>query len=155
MMRVLLSLVLLTLAAATLAKEAPPMAEDPVLEARLMKVSKELRCLVCQNETLADSHADLAKDLRREVRDLIRQGKSDDQIKVYLTQRYGDFVLYRPRVSGITWLLWFGPFLLLIGVAFGVTSFIKRRRRALDETPLTAEEVARLKSLLPNESKRA
>ena len=149
MKHILLLLYLLLLTSTSLAKEAVPMAEDPVLEARLMKISKELRCLVCQNETLADSHADLAKDLRREVRDLIRQGKSDEQIKVYLTQRYGDFVLYRPRVTAKTWLLWFGPFLLLLGAAVGVGVFVKQRRRILVETPLTAEETARIKSLLP------
>ena len=150
MMRALLSLcLLLTLTNISLAKEAVPMADDPVLEARLMKISKELRCLVCQNETLADSHADLAQDLRREVRDLISQGKTDDQIKVHLTQRYGDFVLYRPRVNAKTWLLWFGPFLLLLGAAIGVGIFTKKRRRTMIEEPLTAEETARIKSLLP------
>lgn len=150
MMRALLSLcLLLTLTNTSLAKEAVPMADDPVLEARLMKISKELRCLVCQNETLADSHADLAQDLRREVRDLISQGKTDDQIKVHLTQRYGDFVLYRPRVNAKTWLLWFGPFLLLLGAAIGVGIFTKKRRRTMIEEPLTAEETARIKSLLP------
>ncbi len=151
MKRALLGLVLLTLSSASLAKEAPPIAQDPAVEARLLKVGKELRCLVCQNETLVDSHADLAQDLRREVRELIRQGKTDEEIKSYLTQRYGDFVLYRPRVTTVTWLLWFGPFLLLAGAALGVGLFIRRRRRALDETPLTAEESARIKSLLPND----
>ena len=150
MMRVLVGLLLLALASNTLAKEAQPMAEDPALETRLMHISKELRCLVCQNETLADSQADLAKDLRREVRDKISQGLSDAQIKVYLTQRYGDVVLYRPPVNSVTGLLWFGPFLLLLGAALAVGLFIKRRRRVLEETPLTPEETARIKSLLPN-----
>ena len=149
MKRIVITLCLLLLTNASYAKEAVPMAEDPVLEARLMQVSKELRCLVCQNETLADSHADLAKDLRREVRDLIRQGKSDEQIKVYLTQRYGDFVLYKPRVNAKTWLLWFGPFVMLLGAAVGVGIFIRQRRRALREEPLTPEETARIKALLP------
>lgn len=159
MKHLLLTLAILTLTNLSFAKEALPMAEDPALEMRLMKISKELRCLVCQNETLADSHADLAKDLRREVRELIRAGQTDAQIKVYLTQRYGDFVLYRPRVTAKTWLLWFGPFLLLIGTAVGVGVFIKQRRRHIDEVPLTPEETARIKALLPtastpNESKR-
>jgi len=151
MMRHLLGLLLLVLASATAAKEAPPMAEDPVLEARMLKISKELRCLVCQNETLADSRADLAKDLRREVREKIVQGLDDEQIKTYLTQRYGDFVLYRPRIKIKTMLLWFGPFLLLGGVAFGVARVIKQRRITPDDAPLTDEEVARLKSLLPSD----
>ena len=149
MKRIVITLCLLLLTNASYAKEAVPMAEDPALEAQLMRISKELRCLVCQNETLADSHADLAKDLRREVRDLIRQGKSDEQIKVYLTQRYGDFVLYKPRVNAKTWLLWFGPFVMLLGAAVGVGIFIRQRRRALREEPLTAEETARIKALLP------
>lgn len=151
MMRALLGLLMLALAGATLAKEAAPLAEDPAVEARLKHISKELRCLVCQNETLADSQADLAKDLRREVRDKISQGLDDEQIKAYLTQRYGDFVLYRPRMTATTVFLWFGPFLLLLGAAFGVARFIKQRRRALEETPLTPEEAQRIKALLPSE----
>lgn len=155
MMRVLFGLLLLALTSTTLAKEAAPLAEDPVVEARLKNISKELRCLVCQNETLADSQADLAKDLRREVREKISQGLNDEQVKAYLTQRYGNFVLYRPPVNTTTVLLWFGPFLLLLGAAFGVARFIKQRRRELEETPLTPEEAARIQSLLPQESKRA
>lgn len=149
MKQMLFTLCLLFITNASFAKEAVPMAEDPVLEARLMKISKELRCLVCQNETLADSHADLAKDLRREVRELISKGMTDEQIKVHLIQRYGDFVLYKPRVNAKTWLLWFGPFAMLLGAAVGVGIFIRQRRRALREEPLTAEETARIKALLP------
>ena len=149
MKRALLGLCLLSLSLTSLAKEAIPMAADPVVEARLMQVSKELRCLVCQNETLADSHADLAKDLRREVREKIQEGMTDGQIKTYLTQRYGEFVLYRPPVSVKTWLLWFGPFVMLLGAALGVGFFIRQRRRTQVETPLTAAETARIKSLLP------
>lgn len=155
MKRLLFALCWLALSSTSLAKEAAPLAEDPVLEARLMQISKELRCLVCQNETLADSHADLAKDLRREVRDKIRQGLTDAQIKKYLTQRYGDFVLYRPRVTAKTWLLWFGPFLLLFGVALGVGVVIKQRSRTVDDIPLTAAETARIKALIPKESESA
>ena len=152
MRRVLVGLLLLAMTSSALAKEAAPMVEDQVLEARLKHISKELRCLVCQNESLADSPADLAKDLRREVREKISEGMNDSQIKTYLAQRYGDFVLYRPPVNATTWVLWFGPFLLLLGAAFGVARFIKQRRRAPDETPLTAEEAARIKSLLPQKS---
>jgi len=152
MKHILVTLCLLVLTSTSFAKEAVPMAEDPVLEARLMKISKELRCLVCQNETLADSHADLAKDLRREVRELISQGKTDEQIKVHLTQRYGDFVLYKPRVNAKTWLLWFGPFAMLLGIAIGVGVFLKKRRSSLIEEPLTPAESARIKSLLTEAS---
>ena len=144
----LLFMFFLTTTLSVQAMEAPPMAEDPVLEARLNILAKELRCLVCQNETLADSRADLALDLRREVREKMRQGLTDAQIKTYLTQRYGDFVLYRPPVKGTTWLLWFGPFLLLIATIAGLTYFLKRRRTVLTEIPLSAEEAARLKTLL-------
>lgn len=144
----LLFMFFLTTTLSVQAMEAPPMAEDPVLEARLNILAKELRCLVCQNETLAESRADLALDLRREVREKMRQGLTDAQIKTYLTQRYGDFVLYRPPVKGTTWLLWFGPFLLLIAAIGGLTYFLKRRRTVLTEIPLSAEEAARLKTLL-------
>lgn len=152
MMRACLGIFFLSLAALAQAGEAVPTAQDPVLEARLNHLAKELRCLVCQNETLADSRADLALDLRREVRDKMRQGMSDAQIKTYLTQRYGDFVLYRPPVKSATWVLWFGPFLLLIASIAGLTFFLKRRRRVLAETPLNAEEEARLQSLLHSEN---
>ncbi|MBL8519724.1 MAG: cytochrome c-type biogenesis protein CcmH [Betaproteobacteria bacterium] len=102
---------------------------SPELEARLKKLETELRCLVCQNQTLADSPAGLAGDLRREVRLLADQGKSNDEIKAHLRARYGDFVLYKPEVEPKTWLLWGGPFLLLAGGA-GVFFFMNRRRTA-------------------------
>lgn len=155
MMRALLGIILLSLTAFAQADEAPPTAQDPVLEARLNNLAKELRCLVCQNETLADSRADLALDLRREIRDKMRQGMSDAQITEYLTQRYGDFVLYRPPVKTSTWLLWFGPFLLLIAAIAGLAYFLKRRRRVLADSPLSAEESARLQSLLKSENEQA
>jgi cytochrome c-type biogenesis protein CcmH len=130
------------------AGEAAPLADDPVLEARMNKLAEELRCLVCQNESLAGSRADLAQDLRREVREKMRQGMSDEQIKTYLVERYGDFVLYRPPVKSTTWLLWFGPFLLLGGGIGGFVYFLQRRRKTLPDAPLSAEEEARVKSLL-------
>ena len=113
--RLLLPLLLLcVLAPFASAKDAQPAAEDPALEARLTRLSQELRCLVCQNETLADSRADLAEDLRREIREQMRAGKSDQEIVAFLTERYGQFILYRPRVTPTTYLLWFGPFVLLL-----------------------------------------
>ena len=93
--------------------EAAPLAQDPVVEARLVGLSQELRCLVCQNESLASSHAELADDLRREVRDLIRQGKTDQEVKDFLVARYGDVILMKPPVQPDTWLLWLAPFLVL------------------------------------------
>jgi cytochrome c-type biogenesis protein CcmH len=102
---------------------------DSVLDARLKALEEELRCLVCQNQTLADSNAPLAEDLRREVRELAVQGKTDDEIKQYLVARYGDFVLYKPPVKPTTWLLWFGPFAFLLGGAV-VWLVVLRRRGA-------------------------
>jgi len=108
---------------------------DAALDARLKKLDEELRCLVCQNQSLADSNAPLAQDLRREVRSLADAGKSDAQIKEFLVARYGDFVLYKPPVKGSTWLLWFGPFLLLAGGAVVWWSVSRRRARPSRETP--------------------
>jgi cytochrome c-type biogenesis protein CcmH len=102
---------------------------DPALRERLKKLEEELRCLVCQNQTLADSNAPLAEDLRREVRELAAQGKNDQEIKDYLVARYGDFVLYKPPVKETTWLLWFGPFVLLAGGAFVWAMVLRRRSR--------------------------
>lgn len=113
-----LLLLLMAGAASATRMDPPPQAADSVgmnaLDLRLKRLETELRCLVCQNETLADSNADLAADLRREVRTLALAGKSDEDIKTYLVARYGDFVLYDPPVKPITWTLWFGPFALLV-----------------------------------------
>lgn len=130
------------------AGEAKPMAQDPATEARMLAISQELRCLVCQNETLADSRAPLAEDLRVEVRQLVKQGKSDQEIKSYLVARYGDFVLYRPPMEPTTWLLWFGPFLLLGGGVAGLVIFLKRRGAAPPEAGLSAADHARAEALL-------
>ena len=100
-------------ASVTYANEAASLADDPVVEQRLNTIAEELRCLVCQNESLAGSRADLALDLRRELRGLIKAGKSDAEIKDFMVSRYGDFVLYRPPVKPKTWLLWFAPLILL------------------------------------------
>jgi cytochrome c-type biogenesis protein CcmH len=112
-----------------LAREAAPASEDPVLEARVMKVSSELRCLVCQNETIAASHADLAVDLRNQVREMLRAGKSEREVFDYMTARYGDFVLYRPPVKSTTALLWFGPPVLLGGGLLALWLMLRRRNR--------------------------
>ena len=130
------------------AKEAAPLAEDPVVEQRLISIAEELRCLVCQNESLAGSRAELAEDLRREVRAMIRQGKSDQEVKEFLVSRYGDFVLYRPPVKPTTWLLWLGPFVFLaVGLAV-LVGYLRRRTGRVDETALTEEEKNRADALL-------
>lgn len=130
------------------ADEARPLAEDPLVEKRLVSISEELRCLVCQNESLAGSNADLAKDLRREIRGLIKQGRSDQEIMDFMVGRYGDFVRYRPPMKPTTWLLWGGPFLLLvIGVA-GLIAYLRRRARQVVEAPLSDEDRRRAEALL-------
>ena len=121
-------------------------AED--LDKRVMDLSAELRCLVCQNQSLADSHADLAVDLRNQVREQMRAGKSDMEIKAWLTQRYGDFVLYRTPVKSTTWLLWFGPFLLLIAGIAGLLFYLGRRRARTVPSELTVEQHTRAQALL-------
>ena len=124
--------------------EARPLGEDPLVEARLKELSAELRCLVCQNQTLADSSAPLAEDLRREIRELIAKGMSDKEITDYLVVRYGDFVRYRPPVKSTTLLLWAGPALLLLGGAAGMWWALRRRNQLLadaDDSPDEGEEV--------------
>ncbi len=130
------------------ASEAVPLAEDPVVEQRLVLIAEELRCLVCQNESLAGSRAELAMDLRREVRTLIKSGKSDAEIKEYLVSRYGDFVLYRPPVKPTTWLLWFGPLLLLLGAAWMLIGIIRRNQNQKDTPQLDASQRAKAQALL-------
>src|SRR6188508_1485370 len=121
-LRVVLGCCLLAACFSLFAKEAAPEAADPALEARMVKITSELRCLVCQNQTIADSNASLAVDLRREARALIKQGKSDAEVIDYMTARYGDFVLYRPPLRATTLLLWFGPALMLAVGAVLVSS---------------------------------
>jgi cytochrome c-type biogenesis protein CcmH len=147
-------LMALALAGAYRAQVTQPAADtnDPVVEARLKHLSKELRCLVCQNETLADSQAGLAEDLRREIREQIRAGKSDDEIMNFLTQRYGQFILYRPQVTPTTYLLWFGPFILLLIGMVVLFRYIRQRRDSIPDKPLTAEERRRATELLTKES---
>ena len=123
------------------AKEALPVGDDPVVQARMMRLATVLRCLVCQNQTIADSHADLASDLRNQIVELIHQGKTDSEIMDYMTERYGDFVLYRPPMKTSTLLLWFGPLLLVvIGGAALYRSAQDRQRNVADETELTLEQ---------------
>lgn len=143
-------LLMLWLPFSAMAGEARPVAEDPVLEQRMIALSEDLRCLVCQNESLAGSRADLAQDLRQEIREQMRAGKSDQEVIAYLTQRYGDFVLYKPPLKPLTWLLWFGPFVLLIGAAGGLYAYLKRRTSRLADDSLSEEEKKRVTDLLAN-----
>jgi len=130
------------------AGEAKDLADDPVLEKRMVVLAEKLRCLVCQNESLASSHAELAEDLRREVREQMSLGKSDQEIIDYLVSRYGDFVLYDPPMKSYTVLLWFGPFaLLLIGVGMLLYQ-VRKRRQTVPETQLSDEAQKRAAALL-------
>lgn len=116
---------------AVFAKEAAPLAADETVEKRLLALSEELRCLVCQNESIAGSRADLANDLRREIRGMIHAGKTDREILDFMVARYGDFVLYRPPVKSTTWALWAGPFVLLVGGLGALVFFLRRRSRLM------------------------
>jgi cytochrome c-type biogenesis protein CcmH len=127
------------------AKEAAPLAADPQLEARVMRVAEELRCLVCQNETIAASHAELAVDLRGQIRTQLSAGRSEAQILDFMVARYGEFVRYRPAFNATTALLWAGPFVLLAGIA---TALVRRRRPAAPPPPLTPHEAQRVQQLL-------
>ena len=126
------------------AGEAPPLADNPEQEARMMAIASELRCLVCQNQTIADSHAGLAIDLRQQIREQLQQGKNEQQIRDYMTARYGNFILYRPPVENNTLLLWFGPGLLAVGgLGFLWWTLRRRARMAADafdpDTPDTPD----------------
>jgi cytochrome c-type biogenesis protein CcmH len=130
------------------AKEAAPVAEDPAIEKRMLALSEDLRCLVCQNESLAGSRADFANDLRREIREQMQANKSDREIIDFLVARYGDFVLYRPPVKPATYLLWGGPFAFLLTGAGILFFYLKRRRKQIEEPPLTEEQHRHAEALL-------
>lgn len=147
--------VLLTLMAVVpfaVAKEATSMAADPEMEKVVNEISAELRCLVCQNQTIADSNAGLAVDLKNQVRDMVKQGQSQDEIVEYMVTRYGDFVLYRPPVKPTTMLLWAGPFLLLLVGLTVLVINLRKRTSQLKDGDLSSEENARLAALLASES---
>ena len=133
MVKTLLSLLLALVATWSLAGEAAPAAADPVLEARMTRITSELRCLVCQNQTIADSQSGLATDLRQQVREMLQRGDSEQQVIEYMTARYGDFVLYRPPLKGSTMLLWFGPGLLLVAGIATLVAVLRRRSRLTDD----------------------
>ncbi len=158
MIRLFAALLLaLSVTVPAVAKEAAPLAEDPVIEARLKHLAKDLRCLVCQNQTLADSEADLAKDFRREIRLMMKQGLSDEEVTAFLVDRYGDFVLYRPPMKGTTLLLWIGPAALMIGGLAALIVTLRRRRAALlaEGETVSEEELARARKLLDEDDRNA
>lgn len=137
------------------ADEAKPLADDPVVEARVQKLGEELRCLVCQNQNIADSHADLAMDLKKQLREQIAAGRSDGEIKDFMVERYGDFVLYRPPLKATTVLLWAGPFaLLLIVVVLLLRRLRSRTERAAVANTLSADEHERARALLAGEENK-
>ena len=147
-MKVFLLLLGLCLALLAQAKVAPNTSSDPALEARMMAIAEELRCLVCQNETIAASHADLAVDLKNQIRIKLNEGQSQKQILDFMVVRYGDFVLYRPPLKTTTVLLWLGPFVLL-GVAGAMLVLnIRRRRRAAQPAALSVTDTAKARALL-------
>ena len=141
-------------AAATplLAQEARPVAEDPALEKKVITLSNELRCLVCQNQTIADSNAELAVDLRNQVRKQLTEGKSDREILDYMVERYGEFVLYRPPFNYKTVLLWVGPFLLLLLAMFILVQQIRIRHKHLATEEFDQTDLSRARKLLESQS---
>jgi len=151
--KLLFTLLLAASAASAQVQEAPLVQANPELEKRVMALSEELRCLVCQNQTLADSHAELAMDLKQQVREKLASGMSDKDVVDYMVERYGDFVMYRPPMKGTTFLLWFGPFVLLVG---GILVLVRKlSRRQVNQADLPDNELKRAASLLDgaNETK--
>jgi cytochrome c-type biogenesis protein CcmH len=132
-------------------KEAAPLAQDTIVEKRLNEISEEMRCLVCQNESLAGSRSELALDLRREIRTLIKEGKSNQEIRDFMVSRYGDFVLYRPPVKSTTLLLWIGPFVLMVGGFFALMVALKRRRKNRPTITLSVADIQKAETLLRGE----
>ncbi len=136
------------------AKVAPNLSDDPALEVRMMVIAEELRCLVCQNETIAASHADLAVDLKNQIRIKLTQGQSQRQILDFMVERYGDFVLYRPPLKTTTVLLWLGPFVLLGMAVLMLVINVRQRRRASQSQPVTLSDAdaAKARALLADPS---
>jgi cytochrome c-type biogenesis protein CcmH len=146
----LIVLIVFCFGGALIAKEAQPN-EDPKLEQRMRALTEQLRCPVCQNETLADSKATLAEDLRQQMREQMKAGRSDQEIVAFLTQRYGDYVRFKPPVKATTYLLWFGPFIVLIAAIGVLYSYLKHRRELISDQPLTAAERKRAADILRSE----
>ena len=134
-------------------KEAVPVAEDPVVEKRMLALTMDLRCLVCQNESIADSRADFSNDIRREIREQIKANKTDEEIVQFLVDRYGDFVLYNPPMKPTTMLLWFGPVILFIIGLGSLIIYLRRRRAQIEDVSLSEVQLERAEALL-NENKK-
>ena len=147
-MKHLLILLICLLPTFSYAGEAKDLAEDPVLEKRMIGLAENLLCLVCQNESLASSRADLAKDLRQEVREKMKQGMTDQEIIDFLVSKYGDFVLFDPPMKSYTILLWYGPFALLLIGLVGLVIQLRKRQKAAPETQLSEEQARRAAALL-------
>lgn len=130
------------------AQDARPMEKDAVVEVQVQRLSEQLRCLVCQNQTLADSHAELAQDLKQEIREMATKGMEDQAIIDYLVVRYGDFVRYRPPLKSTTALLWLGPFALLIAGGLGLFITLRKREKQAVDAPLNEDEVRKISALL-------
>jgi cytochrome c-type biogenesis protein CcmH len=139
MLKFILALCLAVLTTLSYGAEALPAADDPVLEARMLRITAELRCLVCQNQTIADSHSGLAIDLRKQVREMLQANQSDAQIIDYMTARYGDFILYRPPVKATTLILWVGPAVMLIA-GFLILILVLRRRSRMSADQFDPED---------------
>lgn len=155
MKRLLMVLLLLVSGAGVVtAKEAAPVMGDAAMQERVIKLSEELRCLVCQGQSLADSHADFAIDMRNKIQSLMQQGMTDNEVKEYLVARYGDFILYRPPFRGATVLVWLGPLIFfLLGAGILIFTLLKRRRKlAATPPPLSTEEQARVHGLLDGDT---
>lgn len=148
MKKLTLLLALMLLFPLAWAKEAAPVAEDPEIERRMVALSEDLRCLVCQNETIAASRADFANDLRREIREQMQANKTDQEIVDFMVARYGDFVLYRPPVKSTTLFLWFGPFIFLLIGATVLIVYLKRRRKQIEEPVLSEQQLKQAETLL-------
>jgi cytochrome c-type biogenesis protein CcmH len=144
----LVALCLFAHSGSTWAEDARPLEKNAVVEVQVQRLSEELRCLVCQNQTLADSHAELAQDLKQEIREMAAKGMTDQAIIDYLVARYGDFVRYRPPLKSTTVLLWLGPFALLLAGGFGLFVTLRRREKVAIEPPLNADEARKVSELL-------
>ena len=148
MKQIVLAITFILFVASLIAATHAQPADDAQLEQRMRNLTQQLRCMVCRNETLADSQADLAADMRQQIREQMKAGRSDQEIIGFLTQRYGDFILYKPPVKMTTYLLWFGPFVLLLGGTAMLYRYVKRRSELIREKPLTADERRRAEELL-------
>ena len=130
------------------AQEAQPLQTNATVEVQVERLSTQLRCLVCQNQTIADSHAELAQDLKQEIREMATKGMTDQAIIDYLVSRYGDFVRYKPPFNPATSLLWLGPFGLLLAGGIGLFVMLRRRQKMTADAPLSADEARKVSELL-------